>query len=103
VTGPRLAGGGARLGEACVDVDGVLVATVNAHSKATLHRGIVFARGWSAVGTHTLRIVVVGTAGPARVDLDALEMVRYPPQPRVRLASRASRGRRAARQPPRPS
>jgi hypothetical protein len=28
------------------------------------------------VGTHTLRIVVVGTAGHARVDLDALEIVR---------------------------
>ena len=26
--------------------------------------------------THTLRIVVAGTAGPARVDLDALEIVR---------------------------
>ena len=28
------------------------------------------------VGTHTLRIVVAGTAGHARVDLDALEIVR---------------------------
>ena len=31
---------------------------------------------WSVVGTHTLPIVVVGTAGHARVDLDALETVR---------------------------
>jgi hypothetical protein len=30
----------------------------------------------SRLGTHTLRVVVVGTAGHARVDLDALEIVR---------------------------
>ena len=67
---------GSSHGAARVYVDGVLVATVNTYSKATLHRRIVFARTWSAVGTHTLRIVVVGTAGHARVGLDALEIVR---------------------------
>jgi spore germination protein YaaH len=67
---------GSSHGAARVYVDGVLVAKVNTYSKATLHRRIVFARTWSAVGTHTLRIVVVGTAGHARVDLDALEIVR---------------------------
>ena len=29
-----------------------------------------------SVGTHTLRIAVAGTAGHARVDVDALEIVR---------------------------
>jgi len=45
-------------------------------AKATLHRRVVFARTWSTVGTHTLRIVVFGTAGHTPVDLDALEIVR---------------------------
>ena len=67
---------GSSHGRARVYVDGVLVATVNTYSQATVHRRIVFARTWSAVGTHTLRIVVAGTAGHARVDLDALEIVR---------------------------
>jgi hypothetical protein len=67
---------GSSHGAARVYVDGVLVTTVNTYSKTTLHRRIVFARTWSTVGTHTLRIVVVGTAGHARVDLDALEIVR---------------------------
>jgi spore germination protein YaaH len=67
---------GSSHGAARVYLDGALVATVGTSSKATLHRRIVFARTWSTVGTHTLRIVVVGTAGHARVDLDALEIVR---------------------------
>ena len=67
---------GSSHGSARVYVDGVLVTTVSTYSKATLHRRLVFARTWSTVGTHTLRIVVVGTAGHARVDLDALEIVR---------------------------
>ena len=67
---------GSSHGAARVYVDGVHVATVNTSSTDTLHRRIVFARTWSAVGTHTLRVVVVGTAGHARVDLDALEIVR---------------------------
>jgi spore germination protein YaaH len=67
---------GSSHGAARVYVDAELVATVNTYSTTTLHRRIVFARTWSGVGTHTLRIVVVATAGHARVDLDALEIVR---------------------------
>lgn len=63
-------------GAARVYLDGRLVETVSTYSKTKLHRRIVFARTWSSVGTHTLRVVVVGTAGHARVDLDALEIVR---------------------------
>jgi hypothetical protein len=67
---------GSSHGAARVYVDGVLVTTVSTDSTATLSRRIVFARTWSTVGTHTLRVVVLGTAGHARVDLDALEIVR---------------------------
>jgi hypothetical protein len=45
-------------------------------AKASLHRRVVFARTWSTAGTHTLRMVVIGTAGHTRVDLDAPEIVR---------------------------
>jgi spore germination protein YaaH len=63
-------------GAAKVYVDGVLVATVDLHAAATAYRRVAFATSWSASGTHTLRIIVVGTAGRPRVDVDAFEIVR---------------------------
>jgi Predicted glycosyl hydrolase len=63
-------------GSAKVYVDGVLVATLDLHANATTYRRVVFAKTWSASGNHSLRIVVVGTAGHPRVDLDAFEVLR---------------------------
>ncbi len=63
-------------GAAKVFLDGVLVATVNTSSASFVYRRIAFAKTWSSSGTHTIRIVVVGTAGHPRVDVDALEVVR---------------------------
>ena len=63
-------------GAARVYIDGVLAATVDTHAATLAFRRIAFARSWSTSGLHTLRIVVVGTAGHARVDVDALEFVR---------------------------
>jgi len=37
------------------------------------HRYIGFNRDWSAVGTHALRQVVLGTPGRPRVDIDAFK------------------------------
>jgi hypothetical protein len=63
-------------GSARVYVDGVLVATVSTYNSGTLFRRVGFAKTWSASGYHTLRIVVVGSAGHPRVDFDALEVLR---------------------------
>jgi hypothetical protein len=63
-------------GSAKVYVDGVLVATVSTYATTTSFRRVAFAKSWSTSGYHTLRIVVVGTAGHPRVDVDALEVLR---------------------------
>jgi hypothetical protein len=44
---------------------------VNLQATTGQARAIVFARNWSTVGSHTLKIVVAGTAGHPRVDVDA--------------------------------
>jgi beta-N-acetylhexosaminidase len=58
-------------GSAKVYVDGRYAATVSLHSTTTSLRRIVFATNWPSQGTHTIRIVVLGTAGHPRVDIDA--------------------------------
>jgi len=63
-------------GVARVYVDGALVATIDLHAAGPTFRRVVFSRTWSSSGSHTIRIVVAGTVGHARVDLDALEILR---------------------------
>jgi subtilisin family serine protease len=63
-------------GKAQVWVDGVLIRTVNLHASSFAARRMVFARCWATTARHTIRIVVLGTAGHPRVDLDALVIVR---------------------------
>jgi GH25 family lysozyme M1 (1,4-beta-N-acetylmuramidase) len=58
-------------GSAKIYVDGVYVRTVNLSSSTGHSRAIAFVGNWAGNGTHTLRIVVVGTAGHPRVDIDA--------------------------------
>lgn len=58
-------------GSAQVFVDGVLKATVNLYATTSTARAQVYAFNWATSGTHTLKIVVVGTAGHPRVDIDA--------------------------------
>ena len=58
-------------GSARVYVDGVYAATINLAASTGQSRSIVFARNWRVNAPHTLRIVVVGTAGHPRVDVDA--------------------------------
>jgi hypothetical protein len=38
----------------------------------TKFRQLVWQYGWSSVGTHTIKIVVLGTSGHPRVDFDAI-------------------------------
>jgi GH25 family lysozyme M1 (1,4-beta-N-acetylmuramidase) len=58
-------------GSAYVYIDGVYVKTVNLYSAVGHSRAIVFTRNWATVGVHTISIVVAGTAGHPRVDVDA--------------------------------
>jgi beta-N-acetylhexosaminidase len=58
-------------GSAEVYLDGVYRATVSLHAATAASRRIVYAASWASQGTHTIRIVVVGTAGHSRVDVDA--------------------------------
>jgi hypothetical protein len=54
-----------------VYIDGALKATISAHTTATTYRQLVYQFTWSSPGTHTIKIVVLGTAGHPRVDVDA--------------------------------
>jgi hypothetical protein len=64
-------------GKVKVYVDGSYVTTINTSARATAYRQLLFARSWSTAGTHSLRLVVVGgTTGHARVDFDAIALLR---------------------------
>jgi hypothetical protein len=66
----------ASAGAAQVYVDGILAATVDTVAAAPTYRQIVFSTAWTSYGTHTIKLVVVGTAGRPQVDLDAFEVIR---------------------------
>jgi hypothetical protein len=57
-------------------VDGEYVATVDTRARSSVARFVAFSRTWSRAGTHTIRLVAVGTASRPRVDLDAFEVLR---------------------------
>ena len=52
-------------------VDGVLKATVNLSATTSTARAQVYVFNWATSGSHTIKVVVVGTAGHPRVDIDA--------------------------------
>jgi beta-N-acetylhexosaminidase len=58
-------------GSAKVYVDGVYRATVSLYAATGASRRIVYAASWGSQGTHSIRIVVVGTPRHPRVDVDA--------------------------------
>ena len=62
---------GSTRGSVWVYVDGAYAGSVSLYAATGQSRAMVFARNWSTVGSHTLKIVVAGTAGHARVDVDA--------------------------------
>lgn len=67
---------GPTYGSARVYVDGTLVKTVNLSSTTTTDRKLAYVRTWTTNRTHTIRIVVVGTAGHPRVDHDQFYVIR---------------------------
>jgi hypothetical protein len=58
-------------GKVRIYVNGALVATVDLRSSTTKYRCLAWQKTWSTTAKRTIKIVVVGTAGRARVDVDA--------------------------------
>ncbi len=56
-------------------VDGVLSKTVDTYSASAAYRVQVWSKTYTAAGTHTVKLVVVGTSGRPRVDLDAFTTI----------------------------
>jgi len=67
---------GPNRGEVKVYLDGSYVTTVDLYAAALANRQVVWSRTWSSAGSHTLRLVVAGTADRPRVDVDALLVLR---------------------------
>jgi hypothetical protein len=67
---------GASRGSFEVYVDGVLDATVDLHATSAASRIVVFTQTWTEQGTHSIRIVNLGTAGHPRIDIDAFVVFR---------------------------
>jgi hypothetical protein len=66
---------GPNRGFARVYVDGVYATTLDLNDPTTTYRYVAFSRTWSTVGTHTIRIVSVGSP-VARIDIDAFSVIR---------------------------
>ena len=65
-------------GSAKVYIDGVLATTVSLYHSSTSYRYVAFQKTWSSSGKHTIKIVVSGTSGHPRVDVDAFEVITNP-------------------------
>lgn len=57
-------------------VDGVAMSTVDTARSPSQVRSVLWTKAWSSAGTHTVKVVVLGTSGRPRVDLDALVVLR---------------------------
>jgi hypothetical protein len=62
-------------GEVRVYVDGALATTIDTYAESTTERYVAFSRSWSSWGSHTIKVVVVGTAGRPWVGVDAFEVI----------------------------
>jgi len=63
-------------GQADILVDGKKVASIDLHAATLQERRVVFTVRWSGLATHTISVVVAGTQGRPRVDLDAFVVLR---------------------------
>ena len=63
-------------GSVKVYLDGVLKATVSLYRASSQYRVVVWQQAFAASGKHTVKLVVVGTAGRPRVDVDAFVVVK---------------------------
>ena len=58
-------------GTVWIYLDGKYLGAVSTYSREFLSRQIVWSTSWPSSGTHTLKVVVTGTTGHPRIDLDA--------------------------------
>jgi hypothetical protein len=63
-------------GRVKIYVDGVYAATVDLYRATTQYRALAWTRTWTATRTHAVKLVVLGTSGRPRVDLDAFALLR---------------------------
>jgi subtilisin family serine protease len=63
-------------GKARVYVDGVLTSTIDLYRSTAQSRVVLFSKAWTTIAPHTVRVVVVGTAGRPRVDIDGFAVLR---------------------------
>ncbi len=62
-------------GRVRVYLDGAYKTTISLYG-SSLWRRVAYAAGWSVLGTHTVKLVVVGTAGHPRIDLDGIVVLK---------------------------
>lgn len=58
--------------KAKIYIDGVYKTTIDTYSSTAKYRQVVYTYNWSTSGTHTIKIVNVGTSGRSRLDIDGL-------------------------------
>ena len=63
-------------GKAKVYVDGAYVQTIDFYRSSTQSKVVVFNKSWSTNGVHSVKLVVVGTSGHPRVEVDAFAILR---------------------------
>jgi hypothetical protein len=63
-------------GKVRIYVSGVLQATVDTVRSSTQYRSVIWQKTYTTTQTRTIRLVVVGTSGRPRVDLDAFVVLR---------------------------
>ncbi len=63
-------------GEVEVWIDGTKVATIDTRADETAYRRVAYSKGWSSYGSHTIKLVVVGTADRPLATVDAFELIK---------------------------
>ena len=62
--------------QAKIYVDGVLTTTIDLRRTSSQNRVVLFSKSWTTVAAHTVRVVVVGTSGRPRIDIDGFAVAR---------------------------
>ena len=62
-------------GRAQVWVDGSYVRTLDLYRGSFAPRRVMYNQTWTSAATHTIKVVVLGTSGRPRVDLDAVVII----------------------------
>jgi hypothetical protein len=63
-------------GKVKIYLDGVLATTIDTYAATAKYRVQAFAKTWSSSGAHKVKLVVLGTSGRPRVDVDAFAVLK---------------------------